>query len=225
MGPYVPDTVHRENGVVWRSSARGIDGVHLVKLANESARPIQCRVTFGEVATADLVVHASESRTAMTFRNEPLPDSGALTSACNPVPTTVPPAPGAGSCSIEVTLANDPNDFYPPGPIRRFEQGVVLVDFDFRHDAPHVLGPVVVMSSGSSDLDNAALKLLKATRLAVHGCVGGRARRGISFVLLDDSAEPDPPDTTHLPVAPDEIIKVTGFRGRLSHDPEIKRKQ
>src|SRR5688500_7518613 len=45
--PYVPDTVHRENGVVWRSGFRTIHDRYVVNLVNESARPIQCRVTFG----------------------------------------------------------------------------------------------------------------------------------------------------------------------------------
>jgi hypothetical protein len=48
--PYLPDTVHRENGVVWRSGVQAADKPYRVSLVNDSQRPIQCRVMLGEIA-------------------------------------------------------------------------------------------------------------------------------------------------------------------------------
>lgn len=218
--PPVPVTAHRENGVEWRAGFQIRPGRIELNLFNESADPIQCRVTLGDITPVDVIVHPTELRTATTIPGESLPEAGALKSVCKAVPKVAPPAPQAGSCVIELKFAGSVDDYYPPGPRRRREQGIVLVDFDFRYDAARYLNPVAVMSSGFSDLDNAALKLLRSARITVQGCVDGRARRGLSFAIRDD---PPAPDAAKLPVTPDELIHVTAFRVSRSSDPAIQR--
>jgi hypothetical protein len=182
--------------------------------------PIQCRVTLGGITPVDVVIHPYGLRTVTTIPGESQPEADALKSVCKAVPKVAPPAPEAGSCSIELKFAGSPDDYYPPGSKRRREEGIVLVDFDFRYDSAKHRDPVVVMSSGFSDLDNAALKLLRSARIVVQGCVAGRARRGMSFAINDD---PPAPDAAKLPVAPDEIVHVTAFLISRSSDPAIKR--
>jgi TonB family protein len=64
------------------------------------------------------------------------------------------------------TRAANPVDYYPPGSIRRGEQGSPLVLACVGPNGRLLREPVVTGSSGFPDLDKAAIKAAKATRYA-----------------------------------------------------------
>lgn len=66
----------------------------------------------------------------------------------------------------------NPDDYYPPGSIRRGEQGSPVVQACVGPSGKLLREPVVTDTSGFPDLDGAAIKVAKATRYAA-GTVNG----------------------------------------------------
>jgi periplasmic protein TonB len=85
-----------------------------------------------------------------------------------PPPKTVPGQPA------RMTRPVNPDDFYPPGSIRREEQGSPVVQACVGPNGRLLREPVVTDTSGFPDLDGAAVKVAKATRYAA-GSEGGTA--------------------------------------------------
>jgi protein TonB len=90
-----------------------------------------------------------------------------------PPPAPPPPVRVAGT-PAKMTRPANPDDYYPPGSIRREEQGSPVVQACVGPGGKLLREPVVTDTSGFPDLDTAAIKVAKATRYA-SGTEGGTA--------------------------------------------------
>jgi protein TonB len=88
--------------------------------------------------------------------------------------TPPPPPPRAAGSPAKMTRPVNPDDYYPPGSIRREEQGSPVVQACVGPNGRLLRDPVVTDTSGFPDLDGAAVKVAKATRYAA-GTEGGSA--------------------------------------------------
>jgi protein TonB len=73
---------------------------------------------------------------------------------------------GQAGSPAKMTRPVNPDDYYPPGSIRREEQGSPVVQACVGSNGRLVRDPVVTDTSGFPDLDSAAVKVAKATRYA-----------------------------------------------------------
>ncbi len=101
------------------------------------------------------------------------------TSAIQDVTDKTPPAPPPPIKTVpgqpaKMTRPVNPDDYYPPGSIRREEQGSPVVQACVGPNGRLLREPVVTDTSGFPDLDGAAVKVAKATRYA-PGSEGGTA--------------------------------------------------
>lgn len=230
----VAGATHHVNGAAWRdalqrfpdSQCQGSKAGEMVPcehlrllVLNESRGPLLCQVEFqrkpvdtGARALRSYwtIVYPGEQREAGSSAGKPFFDASGVSSRCLAVPQVPPPEPAPGSCEMALALAEEADNYYPPGGKRRIEQGVAY--FDFRHDSKRLSNFSLVRSSGYSDLDNAALRLLRAAEVSVDGCISGRARRAVSFVMLEENAPEVPGD---LPESASAAIRVTAFRAIL----------
>jgi protein TonB len=90
-----------------------------------------------------------------------------------PPPAPPPPVRVAGT-PAKMTRPANPDDYYPPGSIRREEQGSPVVQACVGPGGKLLREPVVTDTSGFPDLDAAAVKVARATRYAA-GTEGGSA--------------------------------------------------
>jgi protein TonB len=81
-------------------------------------------------------------------------------------PPAPPPPPRAAGSPAKMTRPANPDDFYPPGSIRREEQGSPVVQACVGPKGQLLRDPVVTDTSGFPDLDSAAVKVARATRYA-----------------------------------------------------------
>ena len=81
-------------------------------------------------------------------------------------PPAPPPPPRAAGTPAKMTRPVNPDDYYPPGSIRREEQGSPVVQACVGPNGRLLREPVVTDTSGFPDLDGAAIKVAKATRYA-----------------------------------------------------------
>jgi protein TonB len=79
-------------------------------------------------------------------------------------PPAPPPPPRVAGTPAKMTRPANPDDYYPPGSIRREEQGSPVVQACVGPGGKLVREPVVTDTSGFPDLDGAAIKVAKATR-------------------------------------------------------------
>jgi len=91
--------------------------------------------------------------------------------AIQDVTDKAPPAPAPQVRTVAGTPAKmtrpvNPDDYYPPGSIRREEQGSPVVQACVGPKGQLLRDPVVTDTSGFPDLDGAAVKVAKATRYA-----------------------------------------------------------
>ena len=89
-------------------------------------------------------------------------------------PPAPPPPPRVAGSPAKRTRPVNPDDYYPPGSIRREEQGSPVVQAFVGPNGRLLRDPVVTDTSGFPDLDSAAIKVAKATRYAA-GTEGGSA--------------------------------------------------
>lgn len=99
--------------------------------------------------------------------------------AIQDVTDKAPPVPPPAIKTIagqpaKMTRPVNPDDYYPPGSIRREEQGSPVVQACVGPNGRLLRDPVVTDTSGFPDLDGAAVKVAKATRYA-PGSEGGTA--------------------------------------------------
>jgi protein TonB len=92
-----------------------------------------------------------------------------------PPPPAPPPPPRVAGTPAKMTRPVNPDDYYPPGSIRREEQGSPVVQACVGPNGRLVRDPVVTDTSGFPDLDSAAVKVAKATRYAAGTGEGGTA--------------------------------------------------
>src|SRR5262245_39898474 len=83
-----------------------------------------------------------------------------------PPPPAPPPPPRVAGSPAKMTRPVNPDDYYPPGSIRREEQGSPVVQACVGPGGKLLREPVVTDTSGFPDLDGAAIKVAKATRYA-----------------------------------------------------------
>jgi periplasmic protein TonB len=81
-------------------------------------------------------------------------------------PPAPPPPPRVAGSPAKMTRPVNPDDYYPPGSIRREEQGSPVVQACVGPNGRLLRDPVVTDTSGFPDLDSAAIKVAKATRYA-----------------------------------------------------------
>jgi periplasmic protein TonB len=81
-------------------------------------------------------------------------------------PPAPPPPPRVAGSPARMTRPVNPDDYYPPGSIRREEQGAPVVQACVGPGGRLLREPVVTDTSGFPDLDGAAVKVAKATRYA-----------------------------------------------------------
>src|SRR5262245_10651198 len=79
-------------------------------------------------------------------------------------PPAPPPPPRVASTGAKMARAANPDDYYPPGSIRREEQGSPVVQACVGPNGRLLREPVVTDTSGFPDLDGAAIKVAKANR-------------------------------------------------------------
>jgi protein TonB len=91
-----------------------------------------------------------------------------------PPPPAPPPPPRAAGSPAKMTRPVNPDDYYPPGSIRREEQGSPVVQACVGPKGQLLRDPVVTDTSGFPDLDGAAVKVARATKYAA-GTDGGSA--------------------------------------------------
>jgi len=89
-------------------------------------------------------------------------------------PPAPPPPPRIAGSPAKMTRPVNPDDYYPPGSIRREEQGSPVVQACVGPNGRLLRDPVITDTSGFPDLDSAAIKVAKATRYAA-GTDGGSA--------------------------------------------------
>ena len=83
-----------------------------------------------------------------------------------PIPIPPPPPKTVPGQPAKMTRPVNPDDYYPPGSIRREEQGSPVVQACVGPNGRLLREPVVTDTSGFPDLDGAAIKVAKATRYA-----------------------------------------------------------
>jgi len=83
-----------------------------------------------------------------------------------PPPPAPPPPPRAAGSPAKMTRPANPDDYYPPGSIRREEQGSPVVQACVGPKGQLLRDPVVTVTSGFPDLDSAAVKVARATKYA-----------------------------------------------------------
>src|SRR5262245_49102057 len=109
-----------------------------------------------------------------------------------PPPPVPPPPPRAAGQPAKMTRPANPDDYYPPGSIRREEQGSPVVQACVGANGRLLRDPVVTDTSGFPDLDSAAVKVAKATRYAAGTAEGGSAMQEscikfkVKFVLKNN---------------------------------------
>jgi protein TonB len=81
-------------------------------------------------------------------------------------PPAPPPRAVAPGTPAKMTRPANPDDYYPPGSIRREEEGSPVVQACIGPNGKLLREPVVTDTSGFPDLDGAAIKVAKATRYA-----------------------------------------------------------
>jgi hypothetical protein len=99
--------------------------------------------------------------------------------------TTIAPVVSMeAGCPVETRLAA-PEDYFPPGSMRRMESGEVLIEFTAEAGVAHPRDVKIVKESGVPDLDAAAIKLGRALAVSTS-CGTQRARRIIVFEVWRD---------------------------------------
>jgi protein TonB len=79
-------------------------------------------------------------------------------------PPAPPPPPRVAAVGAKMSRMANPDDYYPPGSIRREEQGSPVVQACVGPNGRLLREPVVTDTSGFPDLDGAAIKVAKANR-------------------------------------------------------------
>jgi periplasmic protein TonB len=90
--------------------------------------------------------------------------STAIQDVSDKPPPPAPPPPRVAAVGAKMTRMANADDYYPPGSIRREEQGSPVVQACVGPKGALLREPVVTDTSGFPDLDAAAIKVAKANR-------------------------------------------------------------
>jgi TonB family protein len=203
---YLPGRSYEDEGIRWsdRFSRFGPstrtchrEGIECyfdaLVIRNENNRDIRCaiRVVYPQPNEAGIsnvegfeIIRRGEERRVVQRLNVPadlLPES--FESRCS-LPPALAPLDNPPDCKLQFVKIPDPSLFYPPGSIRRNEQGPVIVEFTLAEARGKPADIVVVRGSDHEDLDDAAKNLTKEI-VATTTCPGRRFRTMIPFRLTD----------------------------------------
>lgn len=176
---------------VARQRVTGNCARNLVFVRNDSGLAIQCRVSlvypkpdhWEQARTEeDAVIYPwMEDAVVYSYANEDNAPTD-FTASCFAIPATPTPYTSRAECRPAFE-GPSPMDFYPPGSVRRSEEGAVVLEF--QSTAESKLADVrVAQSSGFATLDSAALRYARHLR-ATSPCVGERIRFKVNFRLTD----------------------------------------
>ena len=98
---------------------------------------------------------------------------------------------GTSPCAVTAELQGFPDDFYPPGSIRRAEEGEVIITFLGSPGDDTARDVQFARSSGVPDLDAAALKV--ARNLRVRSPCSARVARWAVHFDHESEQRPRPP--------------------------------
>jgi len=132
----------------------------------------------------DLVIEAGSERSTYSVNGPASSSPLSFSTDCRSVPAVAPALAGSSTCPVEVTVDN-PDDFYPPGSIRRLESGEVIIDFTVEAGSARPKDIRLAQTSGWIDLDSAALKLGRKFDVSSQ-CETQRVRRSIVFDISQD---------------------------------------
>lgn len=163
------------------------------RIRNYGEQDIRCVVRviypqpnkFGiqNLETTEIIRPLSERAVAQTLAVPLKLSPASFESSCVPLAELVPLDTPA-ECTLTMKIPGmGPGDFYPPGSIRRNEQGPVVVDFTV-NDANAAVDIAIARSSEHPDLDGAARKIVERSRYETN-CPGKRFRKKIPFTLAE----------------------------------------
>ena len=228
----LPGTHHEVDGARWTDSmvqeltpgcaalqpthpAPAYCGSFAIKVRNETTDVLHCRTTLDLNGTVDgapwsvekdLVIEAGSERSTYSVNGPASTSPLSFRTECHSVPAVAPALAESLKCPVEITVDN-PDDFYPPGSIRRRESGEVIIDFTVESGSARPKDIRLAQTSGWIDLDSAALKL--ARRFSVSNqCGTQRVRRSILFDISNDPRD-TPEGLGCLVYSPPAMVLVT----------------
>jgi TonB family protein len=170
---------------------------------NLSPRPIQCHVSKRLPARdasnqrwleQDAVVFPGHERVAASTRGPVASAPEDLAADCEIYPPGFVRVVVPSGCKLNVESFPNPGDFYPGDALRRGVEGSVVLEFNVQGGGGSISAVRVVVSSGSEDFDEAALRMSRLIR-ARSPCSGQRYNLKIRFVI-----QPGPRGTDGLAV-------------------------
>jgi TonB family protein len=200
---YIDGKSHDVDGIRWSDSLERFSPHALVckplaactldavRIRNDSDFDLRCvvRITYPQPNTTgianleivEIIAKKSERSTTQTLNvpTDLAPES--FDSACTALPE-LPKLDRPAECNVSLQSGGmSAGDFYPPGSVRRNEQGHVVLEY-----VPLETGKaseiVVVRSSEHPDLDSAAIKLIQRAQVS-STCPGRRFRITVPFRL------------------------------------------
>ena len=196
-------------------SAPAYCGSFSIKVRNETTDMLHCRTMLELNGTADgapwsvekdLVIEAGSERSTYSVNGPASSSPLSFSTDCRSVPAVAPALAGSSTCPVEVTVDN-PDDFYPPGSIRRRESGEVIIDFTVEAGSARPKDIRLAQTSGWIDLDSAALKLARKFDISSQ-CGMQRVRRSIVFDISQDPRD-TPEGFGCLVYSPPAMVLVT----------------
>jgi TonB family protein len=200
---YLEGKTHDEGGIRWTDSLERFSP-HIamckplaactfdaVRIRNDSESDLRCvvRVTYPQpnaagienLESVEIIGKKSERSTTQTLNvpKDLAPES--FDSNCTALPD-LPKLDRPAECNVSLQSGGmSAGDFYPPGSVRRNEQGLVVLEY-----VPLETGKaseiVVVRSSEHPDLDSAAIRLIQRAHVS-STCPGRRFRITVPFRL------------------------------------------
>jgi len=226
-----PGVRHDEGGAQWTDSLRQwvtegcveryraqglpeICGDYYIGVQNLTAGVLHCLTTLdlsgpnekGLTHIEQHMVLAANERSANASRGPLSSVPLSFASKCHAVPAIAAPMKASSDCPIEATLDN-PDDFYPPGPIRRQETGETVIEFTADPGSVSARDIALVQTSGFVDLDSAAIRLGRALRIS-SSCASQRIRRSILFDMSLDPRDTPERGVGCLVVRPPAMVLV-----------------
>ena len=164
---------------------------HEVRVRNDWAGPIQCRVSVlhapisgGPEARIEgqAVLYPRFSTVAVRSAGLKSRPPVSFTSECFAIPRELPPERKPDEKCRNELSGPAARDFYPEANMRLREEGDVTLEYSVDPGSDRLLDVRVIAVSGYLGLDNAALKLGAATRNK-GGCANVRYRAKVRFRL------------------------------------------
>ena len=201
---YIDGKTYEQAGIQWSDRlsrfetypgackpAKGACFNDALKIRNGSSLDIRCVIHVvypksGKKKVDDVdsteIIRANTERSVVQSLGVPAalaPES--FGSICTPVPE-LPALDLPAECTLKMSGVN-PAIFYPPGAVRRNEQGPVTVEITMG-SANEMKELTVVRSSEHPALDAAAIQLFRLAKFETN-CPGKRFRKTVPFLLTD----------------------------------------